>query len=227
VATTLAATFPTSQIIGLDISPPAPNSTSPPNLSYITGDFHTLYNQEHPDFAEESYDFIFSRFLVLGMKNWPAYVRACYALLKPGGYLELQDTVGMSIAHVNHGVLRLEPWDKKCHAVAKELGMNYECGVHLEKYMREAGFEVVSREEEMLPFGTWLAEEGRPETERMGRLMEIQQRGMARIYVRRTLEGVESEEVIREYERMAGEQNIEERGAYRPLYLVVGRKPLR
>jgi len=104
--------------------------------------------------------------------------------------------------------------------------MDYECGLHFERYMVDAGFEIVSKEEEMLPFGTWLAEEGKPETERMGRLMEVQGRGMAKIYVRRTLEGVGSEDVISEFERMAGEQNIEERGAYRPLFLVVGRKPL-
>jgi len=136
------------------------------------------------------------------MKDWPEYVASCYVLLKPGGYLELQDTVGGRIAHINKGILPMEPWEEKCTTVTRLQGLDFECGFNLRQYVTAACFEIVSVDEEMLPFGAWLAET-RPETEKLGKLMETIAKAIALIFVRRTLEGVESEECIMEYERMA------------------------
>lgn len=82
----IASQFPTAQVCGLDLSPVPIVREKLPNIEYIQGNFDDLTSTATPDarFGKGTFDYIFSRLLVLGMTNWKGYVDRCVALLKPG-----------------------------------------------------------------------------------------------------------------------------------------------
>lgn len=158
------------------------------------------------------------------MNHWTKYVAACYMLLKPGGYIELQDAT-QRMYRIGKGMIPLEDWEERCEAVGKLQGFDFNCGSNLEGYITGAGFEVLSVEVLQAPFGNWMA--SHPEYKKLGIHIEAQYRETSKLIVRRTLEGMESEESIKDYERMAGAKKISDVGIYVPLHLVVGQKPLK
>jgi trans-aconitate methyltransferase len=82
----IASEFPNAQVYGLDLSPVPNIREKLPNIEYIQANIVDVTNPTDPDarFKPNSFDYIFSRLLVLGMTNWPDYVSRCVALVKPG-----------------------------------------------------------------------------------------------------------------------------------------------
>lgn len=95
----LAKLYPDAQVIGVDISAVPPIHEKPDNVQYVQGNVRELIRGADLQFAIGSFDYVFSRFLVLGMTDWPGYVDVVASLLKPGGWAELQD-------------LEMKQWDK-------------------------------------------------------------------------------------------------------------------
>lgn len=97
----------------MDISPVPPHPDDPANVEYVCGDIKKLAGAggagdgddalgqaegkgeggggEKPFFAAGTIDYIFQRHLILGMTDWPGYIRQMARLLKPGGYIELHE----------------------------------------------------------------------------------------------------------------------------------------
>jgi ubiquinone/menaquinone biosynthesis C-methylase UbiE len=83
VTHTIASKFPNAQVYGLDLSPIPNVRAKLSNIEYIQGNFNELANSDSR-FSKDSFDYIFSRLLIMGMTDWRGYVERCVALTKPG-----------------------------------------------------------------------------------------------------------------------------------------------
>ena len=87
----LATRFPDAQVIGVDIAPvPEGRHGKRDNIVYVQGDVQGLIGRE-TIFALGSFDYVFQRLLVFGLTDWPEYIALITALLKPSGWLEVQE----------------------------------------------------------------------------------------------------------------------------------------
>ena len=86
VAHELSARFPNAQVYGIDLTPVPIVREKLPNTEYIEGDLLEAADSEDPDprFRPASFDYIFSRLLIMGMTDWRKYVNTCVSLTAPG-----------------------------------------------------------------------------------------------------------------------------------------------
>ena len=87
----LGKLFPDAQVIGLDISPVPDIHERPSNVEYIQGDFLDLAAGDDTRLAPGTFDYVFSRMLHFGIRDWPRYVSSVFNVLAPGGWAELQE----------------------------------------------------------------------------------------------------------------------------------------
>jgi trans-aconitate methyltransferase len=82
----IASEFPHAKVYGLDLSPVPNIREKLPNIEYIQANFNDITGPEEPDarFKPASFDYLFSRLLLLGMTDWPGYVARTVALVRPG-----------------------------------------------------------------------------------------------------------------------------------------------
>lgn len=62
---------PSANVLGVDLSPIQPISV-PPNCSFRVDNIKADWVEE------EQYDFIHSRDMMVGMKDWPRFLEQCY-----------------------------------------------------------------------------------------------------------------------------------------------------
>lgn len=218
----LGDTYSTAKVYGIDISP-VPDRQRPSNVEYILGDVRNLINNdEHLAFG--STDFVFSRLLVLGMTDWPGYVRDMASLLRPGGQLEAQDFVVEGYLYGDCCSVDWE-WLNALKFAAKQNDLDLQCGRNIKGYMEMAGLVDIKVREYRLPLGTWLAEEN-PETRRIG---EHAAREYGMLYynaVPKMLQDMGyAEEKIEDLRSMTFKDLAGREGAELKFYVTVGRKP--
>ena len=88
----LGQNFPCAEVYGIDLSPVPLTHAPPANVMFCQGIMPDLANSEDdPRFVAGSFDFVFSRLLIMGMNKWQDYVTAAAKLLQPGGFVEFQE----------------------------------------------------------------------------------------------------------------------------------------
>ncbi|USW59137.1 Putative S-adenosyl-L-methionine-dependent methyltransferase [Septoria linicola] len=95
----ISSTYPSSECIGLDLSPVPTLRPRRPNTRFFQGNFTSsqpstwLPTACGPSLSQgpELFDYIFSRLLILGMTDWPGFIKKELSLLKPGGWAEVHD----------------------------------------------------------------------------------------------------------------------------------------
>lgn len=116
----MAFAFPDANVIGLDVKPPAvderadrrPDSDArPPNYTFVAGNLF-----EGLPFAEKSFDFVHQRLLFTAVPHdrWPWVARELTRVTRPGGWVELVDTIGLANGGPN--VERLMDWIRQLSA---------------------------------------------------------------------------------------------------------------
>ncbi|RIB25444.1 S-adenosyl-L-methionine-dependent methyltransferase [Gigaspora rosea] len=82
----MATTYPSTNIVGLDISPHQPTHIKPKNFSFVKANV-----LEGLPFDDNTFDFVFQRYLVSGYpkEKWPYVMNELVRVLKPGGFLEV------------------------------------------------------------------------------------------------------------------------------------------
>jgi len=82
----IASQFPNAKVYGLDLSPVSNIREKLPKIEYVQANIVDIATPDEPDarFKQASFDYIFSRFLVVGMTEWEKYIACCVALAKPG-----------------------------------------------------------------------------------------------------------------------------------------------
>jgi hypothetical protein len=143
----------------VDLSPVTPPPNSPPNLHFIQGDVRALAKSGGADespFQPASFDYIFSRLLIMGTTHWRAHIAALASLLVPDGWLELHelDVEAQYPARPGGGVGWSEPsfW-KAIVAGFESKGLDAMAGRHLSGYMRDtASLTEVDEKQYRWPF---------------------------------------------------------------------------
>lgn len=219
----LGQKYPAAQVYGIDLSPvPKTSGPNPANVTYIQGDIRQLLHAD-PRLAPGTADFVFNRLLILGMSDWPGYVRDVTSLLKPGGWAEMQDYVlglylhGQPCPH--------SAWRRALAKVAAVKGWDLYCGRNIEGYMRDAGLVDVQVREYRIPFGTWAVKERR-ETRRIGEHLAKEMRTLYWHAIPKMLGGMGYEEG--EIEGFREEAMIElapQEGKEVSFHVTIGRKP--
>lgn len=142
-------TYPDAEVIGNDFSPVQP-SMVPRNVKFEVDDVEAPWT--HPT----KFDYIHSRFMAGSIADWPKLVQTCYDNLNPGGIVEFQD--GDFLIYSEDGSMKnswLEKWNTDFEKAARTGGRTLRPGIHLEDWIRAAGFEEVHCEKIRLPVGLW------------------------------------------------------------------------
>ncbi|CAG8647046.1 15565_t:CDS:2, partial [Dentiscutata heterogama] len=119
------------EIIGLDISPYQPTHIKPKNFEFVKADA-----QEGLPFDDDTFDFVFQRFLLIGYakEKWPYVINEIVRVLKPGGFLELSEPSKV----IDGGPATQRLWDCEVE-VLEERGGDYDITLKMEKYLQNQG----------------------------------------------------------------------------------------
>jgi len=150
----LATAFPQAEMIGLDLSAvPAGEETT---AVFVQGDIM------NDDVVTAPFDLMYSRMLVYGIRDWPAYIARAWDLLSPGGWLETQEADASKILDGDGNLMYVNSSRQKEQRDAfASTGVDMGCAPKLEGYFRSQGFvDIVVRKFRWM-HGPW---EGHPET---------------------------------------------------------------
>ena len=145
----LGQRYPGAMIYGVDPSPPAAGFHDQlDNVQYIQGKYEDLLQAGDQRLELNSFDYIFVRMAVCWVTDWPAHVKRIKDLLKPGGWVELQD---VSICRHFEGT-EPDPIDENWvwARVVREVclrNIDWASGMHLESRMNEVGLSNVKSAE--------------------------------------------------------------------------------
>ncbi|OBT59828.1 hypothetical protein VE03_10646, partial [Pseudogymnoascus sp. 23342-1-I1] len=143
--------YPGAQVTGIDLSPIQP-SFVPPNLEFVVDD------AEDEWVITEKFDLIHTRMMVGSFLNWPQFFTRAYNQLHPGGYIELQDVIGLACDDEtftsNPPCPLAEWWALVAHAFAKTGRDIHAASQHKER-LKGAGFVDVTVIHFKWPINMW------------------------------------------------------------------------
>jgi SAM-dependent methyltransferase len=153
---------PSASVLGVDLSPIQPGAV-PPNCSFRVDDAENTW------IPEEKFDFIHSRAMLAGFRNWPRYFQQAFDHLKPGGYIELQDFYFPARVQSRNGQQpppeggttssssssKLVQWCLHCMEAGKRTGLNLSAPNSFPDWLREAGFVDIHVKWYNWPLGPW------------------------------------------------------------------------
>ncbi|RIB06256.1 S-adenosyl-L-methionine-dependent methyltransferase [Gigaspora rosea] len=127
----IATTYPNVEVIGLDISSHQPEYIKPKNFSFVKANVF-----EGIPFEDNTFDFVFQRFLVFGYPEdkWPNVINELVRVLKPGGFIELCEPSVVRDAGPTTQFL----WDAELDIV-KQKGIDPQTYQMIEKYLQNQG----------------------------------------------------------------------------------------
>ncbi|KAF2801932.1 S-adenosyl-L-methionine-dependent methyltransferase [Mytilinidion resinicola] len=157
-----ADAHPDVQVLGIDLSPIQPSNV-PPNCRFLVDDANAAWA------FPEKFDFIHTRALNFGVKDWDALLAQAFEHLAPGGWIELDEfhvplecddgSAAADSAVLQWGVMGAE-------AVAK-IGTDARAALRHGERLREVGFVEVHEQKMKWPIGPWAAGE---KEKKMGQL---------------------------------------------------------
>lgn len=152
-------------IVGNDLSPIQP-SWAPANVRFVVDDVEKDWVDRHP------YDFIHCRYMAGSIEDWPRLIRQCYANLRPGGWLELQESV--NVMYSEDGTLPPDSFmARMMHGLivaCEKSGRTMDPAPSMEKWVQEAGFDPITKHRFKIPVGSWPKD---PRLKECGSLMRV------------------------------------------------------
>jgi len=145
-----AHAHPKTNVLGTDLSPIQPNRV-PINCTFIVDDATKEWN------FHQSFDFIHTRAISMGMADWPKLIEQAWTNLKPGGWLELQEfhlSIGNDDGSIKEGSA-LWQWRRDMLAATKKIGVDSLKVLEHPKMMKERGFQNVGERPLKIPLGPW------------------------------------------------------------------------
>lgn len=146
----VAKTFPSAEIVGLDLSPIQPFMV-PPNVRFLVDDIEDEWMDRG------GYDFINLRHSCMYLQDMDKLINNCYSHLKEGGWLEITDYC--TFIRCDDGTM------PPGHPVAQVAGMMHKCLLNygmngyiineLEQKYKNAGFKNIQCRVIKTPIGPW------------------------------------------------------------------------
>ena len=201
---------PEALVVGLDLVPG--RAEHPSGYRHVRGNV-----LQGLPFQSDTFDFVHQRFLVSGIPvgEWPRVVRELIRVTRPGGWVELGEPT-MGSRRIGSATERLQ---RMLLEIAGSLGLDAGNVVFgsVDRYLREAGLEAVTRREFEVPVGEWggrvgsfLASDARALYTRMCEVLQA----------RGALSAEETAGLIRR-----AMQELEEHRTVWPIAIAYGRKP--
>ncbi|KAF2672839.1 S-adenosyl-L-methionine-dependent methyltransferase [Microthyrium microscopicum] len=137
-------------VVGTDLSPVQPDFV-PPNCRFY------VENAEDTWAFETQFDFIHTRMLVVGIKDWPRLFQQSFKALRPGGYIELQDLT-FPVRCDDASAPPDSPlmvWGENMIKGAAKVGVNLSASNQFPKMLAEAGFVDIHVETFGWPINKW------------------------------------------------------------------------
>lgn len=164
-AVEFAKTSPTTRILGTDLSAIQPVD-GPANCEFI------IANAEEEWTFDEPFDFIHSRVLYFGMRDWQRYFRRCFQNLKSGGWVEAQECQFPGFDDSYSGTGKESAYVDWTNHVARALrkgGIDPAPGESFSGLLQKQGFVNVQKKVIKWPASAWSEE---PIQKEIGRLMK-------------------------------------------------------
>ncbi|KAL6401327.1 methyltransferase domain-containing protein [Ilyonectria robusta] len=142
--------YPGASIVGNDLSPIQP-SWVPPNVRFILDDVELDWTEP------EKYDYIHCRYMAGSIKDWPRLVRQIYDNLRPGGWVEFQESANTiyseddSLKPDNALVQLMKGLMQACD----QIGRTMDPAPSFKTWAEEASFNRVTEQRFRLPVGSW------------------------------------------------------------------------
>ncbi|KAG0131899.1 S-adenosyl-L-methionine-dependent methyltransferase [Tuber indicum] len=150
-AVEMADKFPSSEVIGNDLSPIQP-SWVPPNLRFEIDDAESDWA-----YKLNSFDYIHTRYMIGSIQDWPKLLRQAYDFSKPGGYVELQE-INCDLYTDDNSLppdSAARRWSMLMADASRKNNRPIDIGAELQPFVVEAGFINVCREVYKLPLNSW------------------------------------------------------------------------
>ena len=159
------------------------------------------------------------------MTDWPGYIRDVFKMLKPGGWVEMQDFEEMFYLRGEKLEGRTEwRWLREFRRGPKEKGMDLDCGKNTKCYMLDTGFVDVDAKQFVLPY--WRNLE-RPETRELSDLVIGDPDGYFWHATPRMVQGLGfKDEEITEMQHAMKRCVADQDGKFRVFWSTIGSKPL-
>ncbi|KAK2028991.1 TAM domain methyltransferase [Colletotrichum zoysiae] len=147
----MADEYPEADVVGIDLSPIQPEFV-PPNVHFLVDDAESRWL-----YPENTFDYVHLRNMAPSIKKWPELFAEAYRVLKPGGWIELQEM--RWVYGCDDGTMG--PDFKPVHMVAKikealgQLGVDMNAAERYPKHAEDAGFVNLKHEVKKVPVGTW------------------------------------------------------------------------
>lgn len=151
----MAQTFPHANVIGVDVKPPAMDERAstrpdtdlrPQNYSFVPGNL-----LEGLPFADRTFDYVHQRLLFTAIPHdrWPSVLQELIRVTRPGGWIELVDSIGLANGGPN--VEQLMDWIRSLSA---RRGVDLMDGSRIGDYMRATPLRQQNVRRIDLPTGT-------------------------------------------------------------------------
>jgi SAM-dependent methyltransferase len=152
-------------VIGTDLSP-IQSKWVPPNVRFVVDDVEQDWVETQP------YDYIHCKYMSGSIQNWQRLIQQCYEHLKPGGWLELQESDNTMYSEdgsltPDNSMVRM--MDGLMDAAGK-IGRTMDPAPHMEGWAQHAGFTNINQQRFKLPIGSWPRDPGLKE---IGTLMRV------------------------------------------------------
>ncbi|KAK0721631.1 S-adenosyl-L-methionine-dependent methyltransferase [Lasiosphaeria miniovina] len=143
--------FPGAEILGLDLSPIQPQWV-PPNVRFIIDDVEDEWA------SGSGWDFAHFRTMALVLRDLQKAVDQTFRHLKPGGWVEFQESYGMPFC--DDGSMDeerdvMKQYFALCGEAMARFGLQLDLGSRVGEYLERAGFVNVACVRKKLPVGTW------------------------------------------------------------------------
>ncbi|KAI5456603.1 S-adenosyl-L-methionine-dependent methyltransferase [Mariannaea sp. PMI_226] len=143
--------YPSSDVVGIDLSPIQPNLV-PPNCHFEVDDVNT-----HWTFPEDHFDFVHVRGMSGSVPDWVEFHKKAFRHLKPGGWVEHVEI--SCITKSDDGTIKqgsaLVTWVELFTKIGAALGKTFFACEEASAAIQHAGFVNIHERRVKLPIGTW------------------------------------------------------------------------
>lgn len=160
-----AEKHPDCHVIGADLSPIQPTLV-PPNVDFLVDDITS------PWVYMQRFEYIHSRAITVGIKDWISLVDQCWQNLEPGGWLEFQE-YHMPFQSVDNTVKNgpaFQLWNDSLKAATTKVGTHLDAILRVPLVLKERGFVNVGTAATKWALGPW------PKGKRLKKVGELMER---------------------------------------------------